>query len=66
MQYAVLGCLHGNAEALRAVMADIKRRGVERIVCLGDVVGFGPDPLECLDMVRESCFITIRGDHDHG
>lgn len=65
MQYAVLGCLHGNVEALRAVLKDVRQRGVERIVCLGDVVGFGPDPLDCLDLIREACFITIRGDHDH-
>lgn len=66
MHYAVFGCVHGNAPALRAVLADIKTRGISRIVCLGDVVGYGPDPGECLQLVRESCFMTIRGDHDHG
>lgn len=65
MHYAVLGCIHGNAEALRAVLADIRQRGVERVVCLGDVVGFGPEPLECIELVKSHCFISIRGDHDH-
>jgi predicted phosphodiesterase len=65
MQYAVLGCIHGNLAALRAVIKDIRQRGVERIVCLGDIVGFGPSPIECLDIIRDACFMTIRGDHDH-
>lgn len=65
MQYAVIGCIHGNLAALTAVLEDIRTRGVERIVCLGDVVGFGPSPIECLDLVRDACFMTVRGDHDH-
>ncbi|RMG07539.1 MAG: metallophosphoesterase [Planctomycetota bacterium] len=64
MQYAVLGCIHGNAEALRAVLDDIRRRGIDRVVCLGDIVGLGPEPVECVDLVRDTCFITVRGDHD--
>ena len=64
VHYAVIGCIHGNFPALQATMEDIRSRGVERIVCLGDVVGHGPQPLECIDVVRSSCFITIRGDHD--
>jgi len=60
-----MGCIHGNREALTAVLHDIEGRGIERVVCLGDIVGFGPDPLECVDLVRDRCFITIRGDHDH-
>jgi len=65
VHYAVFGCVHGNAPALRAVLADIRAHNIGRIVCLGDVVGHGPDPGECLALVRESCFMTIRGDHDH-
>jgi diadenosine tetraphosphatase ApaH/serine/threonine PP2A family protein phosphatase len=64
VHYAIIGCIHGNLEALSAVIQDIRVRKIERIVCLGDVVGFGPNPAECLDLVRESCFIMIRGDHD--
>lgn len=66
MHYAVIGCIHGNLEALLAVLEDIRTRGIERIVCLGDVVGFGPDPAACVDLVRERCFMAIRGDHDEG
>ena len=64
MHYAIIGCIHGNRDALEATLEDIRQRGIERVVCLGDVVGFGPDPLECLRLVRERCFISIRGDHD--
>ncbi len=66
MHYAIVGCIHGNAPALRACLEEIRARGIQRIVCLGDVVGYGPDPVECIDLVREHCFITIRGDHDQG
>lgn len=66
MHYAIIGCIHGNYEALRATIDDIRARGIERIVCLGDVVGFGPDPVECVELVRQSCFMAIRGDHDEG
>lgn len=64
MHYAVIGCIHGNTEALRVCLEDIRRRKIERVVCLGDVVGYGPDPIPCLDLVRDTCFISIRGDHD--
>ncbi|MGE0713485.1 MAG: metallophosphoesterase [Planctomycetota bacterium] len=64
MHYAVVGCIQANADALKAVLADIRARGIDRIVCLGDVIGFGPDPLECIDLVRKHCFMFVRGDHD--
>lgn len=64
MHYAIIGCIHGNRDALTATLEDIRQRGIERVVCLGDVVGFGPDPIECLQLVRDRCFICIRGDHD--
>lgn len=64
MHYAILGCIHGNIDALRAVLEDVRVRGIERVVCLGDIVGFGPDPVECIDVVRETCFMVIKGDHD--
>jgi len=64
VHYAVLGCIQANAEALKAALADIRARNIERVVCLGDVVGFGPDPLECIELVRQSCFMFVKGDHD--
>lgn len=56
--------IHSNREALEAVLADARRVGVDRLVCLGDVVGYGPDPSACLDIVASNCDAMIRGNHD--
>ncbi|TVQ61061.1 MAG: metallophosphoesterase [Phycisphaerales bacterium] len=66
MQTAVISDIHGNAEALRAVLADISSRGIERIICLGDIIGYGPEPLECVDLVAEKCAWSLMGNHDFG
>ena len=63
---AVISDIHGNAEALRTVLADIERRGITRIICLGDIVGYGPEPLECVDLVRQKCQWSLMGNHDFG
>jgi predicted phosphodiesterase len=61
---ALVSDIHGNIEALDAVCADIAERGCEAVLCLGDVVGYGPDPKACLD--RAMGFdVTIMGNHDH-
>jgi predicted phosphodiesterase len=65
MKYAILADIHANLTALESVMADIQSRGgVDEIWCLGDIVGYGPDPHECLDMVREYCSVCVAGNHD--
>ncbi len=61
---AVISDIHGNLEALAAVLDDIAARGVRRILCLGDVVGYGPDPAACLDLVADKAELTIMGNHD--
>lgn len=61
---AILSDIHGNLEALRAVLADAERHGVDGVYCLGDVVGYGPNPLECLELAM-SFGMTILGNHDH-
>ncbi|MHC4809863.1 MAG: metallophosphoesterase family protein [Planctomycetota bacterium] len=66
MRTAVISDIHGNAEALRAVLADIDSRSVDRIVCLGDVLGYGPDPVICADLVAERCEWCLMGNHDFG
>jgi diadenosine tetraphosphatase ApaH/serine/threonine PP2A family protein phosphatase len=63
---AIISDMHGNGEALRTVLADIDERGIERIVCLGDIVGYGPDPLECVDLVSTRCEWSLMGNHDFG
>ena len=66
MPTAVISDIHGNAAALRAVLADIDARSLKRIVCLGDIVGYGPDPLECVDLVAARCEWSLMGNHDFG
>jgi predicted phosphodiesterase len=63
--YAIISDIHSNLEALTAVLEDIDERGITRIVCLGDVVGYGPNPKECVDVVMERCDFCICGNHDH-
>ena len=61
--YAVISDIHGNLEALEAVLGDVPD-GIERIYCLGDVIGYGANPNECCDIVRESGMPVISGNHD--
>ncbi len=61
--YAVISDIHGNLEALQAVLRDIPG-GVEKIYCLGDVIGYGASPNECCDLVREMEMPVISGNHD--
>jgi predicted phosphodiesterase len=61
----ILSDIHSNLEALQAVLDDIERHGVREIYCLGDVVGYGPNPRECVDLVMR-CKVTVLGNHDQG
>jgi len=63
--YAIISDIHSNVEALTAVMDDIASQGVDEILCLGDVVGYGPDPEECIDMIEEKCRFCLSGNHDY-
>ena len=65
MTRAILSDIHGNLEALQAVLADIADRGIETIYCLGDVIGYGPNPRECLDLAKDFQ-ICLLGNHDQG
>ncbi len=64
MILACISDLHGNAVALEAVLRDIDARGIERVVCAGDVVGFGPFPNEVIDRLRERRIPTVMGNYD--
>lgn len=64
MPTAVISDVHGNAAALGAVLGDIAKRKIDRILCLGDTVGYGPEPLKCIDLVREKCAWSLMGNHD--
>ena len=65
MRYAIIGDIHANLAAFTAVLDDIDQRGgVERIWCLGDVVGYGPDPHECIETLSQIDHICVAGNHD--
>ncbi len=64
MKLAIISDLHSNREALEAVFADIRARGITDLVCLGDVVGYGPDPEFCVDLVRGHARWCLMGNHD--
>jgi len=61
---AVISDIHANLEALTAVLEEVDRLGIESVICLGDIVGYGPNPVECVDLVRRRCEVTLCGNHD--
>jgi predicted phosphodiesterase len=63
--FAVISDIHSNLEALTTVLADIEKRGIRTIYCLGDVIGYGPNPKECLDMIIEKTRWCVLGNHDY-
>ena len=63
--FAILSDIHSNLEALTTVLADIENRGIKTIYCLGDVVGYGPNPKECLDLIIEKTKWCVLGNHDY-
>ncbi len=65
MLFAILGDIHSNLEALTAVLADIEKRGITTIYCLGDVIGYGPNPQECLDIIISRAEWCVLGNHDY-
>jgi len=64
MRVAVISDIHGNLHALEAVLADIERQAPDEVWCLGDVVGYGPRPNECVALVRERATLALCGNHD--
>lgn len=62
---AIISDIHANLEALEAVLADIRQQNISEVFCLGDIVGYGPNPCECVDRVMATCNLTLLGNHDH-
>ena len=69
MRIALISDIHGNLEALQTVLADIDRqidtKAGDRIWCLGDIIGYGPNPVECAELVAERCEWSLLGNHDY-
>lgn len=63
-RYAIISDIHSNIEAMTAVLEDIKSRGINDIICLGDVVGYGPDPKPCVDLIQQNTRVCLLGNHD--
>lgn len=63
---ALISDIHGNAPALEATLDDIARRGIARIICLGDLAGKGPHGDVVVDLCRERCEVVVRGNWDEG
>jgi predicted phosphodiesterase len=64
VRLALVSDVHANLEALEATLTDISARGVDRIVCLGDIVGYNTNPAECIALLREANALCIAGNHD--
>ncbi|MGH7138158.1 MAG: metallophosphoesterase family protein, partial [Pirellulales bacterium] len=65
MKRALISDIHSNLEGLEAVLADIDSQGIKEIYCLGDIIGYGPNPCECIDLVMKMN-VCILGNHDQG
>ena len=64
MKYAVLGDIHGNLEALTAVLSDAHQEQCTHYACVGDIVGYNANPIECLNIVRDMAMPCVKGNHD--
>jgi diadenosine tetraphosphatase ApaH/serine/threonine PP2A family protein phosphatase len=64
MRYAIISDVHSNLEALKAVLASLDAMRYDTLVCLGDIVGYGPNPNECCALLRERECVAIAGNHD--
>lgn len=62
---ALISDIHSNFEAFTAVIEDIQKHDVDEVICLGDIVGYGPNPCECVDLAME-CDVVLLGNHDQG
>ncbi|MDI6801718.1 MAG: metallophosphoesterase family protein [Thermodesulfovibrionales bacterium] len=64
MKCAVISDVHANIEALKTVLKDIKKKRLTNILFLGDAVGYGPDPNECINVLNSECRVLLAGNHD--
>lgn len=64
MKRAIISDIHSNLEAFEAVLEDIASQNITEIYCLGDLVGYGPNPIECIDIMRKKATVCLLGNHD--
>lgn len=61
---AIISDIHGNLEALRAVLNDIQERGIDKIFCLGDIIAKGNNPHKCIELIKNNCDVVLQGNCD--
>ncbi len=66
MTYAVFSDVHSNQEALRSVLKDLKKRRIHDVFFIGDSVGYGPEPNECIEILKDESKVLLAGNHDWG
>lgn len=66
MKFAIMSDVHGNPKAFKKALEDSKKCGVDKVILLGDVVGYGYDPAECIKLARDNCAVVLKGNHDAG
>ncbi|MBN1982647.1 MAG: metallophosphoesterase family protein [Chitinivibrionales bacterium] len=64
MRLAIISDIHANLEALNAVLEDLETQKIDQTICLGDIIGYGPNPNECIELVRKQCPVILLGNHD--
>ena len=64
MKVAIFSDIHGNREALISIIKDIKKEGIKKIICLGDTIGIGPNPKECMDIIVDNNIKMVLGNHE--
>lgn len=65
MIYGVIGDIHSNYDALTAVVKELQMERVDKILCIGDIVGYAAEPARCIDLVRELNCTVVAGNHDY-
>ncbi|MDA3926985.1 MAG: metallophosphoesterase family protein [Kiritimatiellae bacterium] len=64
MRYAIISDVHANLTALQSVLNDISRQKIDKIICLGDTMGYGPQPVEALELIYQVAEVHLLGNHD--
>lgn len=66
MKVAIISDIHANLEAFQTVLTYLQAKNISEIICLGDIIGYGPRPNECVELVKTHCQTCLMGNHDHG
>jgi len=65
LRYLICSDVHGNLEALQALLSEVEKERADRFFMLGDLVGYGPDPGDCLRQIRRNAHVVLAGNHDY-